>query len=285
MKCAIGIVTYQPDISRLAENLQAALASTMASRVMVYDNHSDNIAAIRELTVTDNRCLLMENEKNQGISHALNALCKKAFDEGYIWVLTLDQDSVIPEGLLEEYSRYTDLEGIGIICPGIIDRNMGREYTRQTSGTEYIHQCITAGNLVSLKAWQKAGGYTEELFIDGVDFDFCMKMGEAGFKILRTNNVCLLQEVGHGRMIPLLFHHQMSILNHPPMRLYYIARNYLYIGRRYHQRWHWTLEVAKRMFIVACFEDNRIEKLRAMFLGIRHYCQNHMGAYKIEKKI
>ena len=47
MKCAIGIVTYQPDISRLAENLQAALASTMASRVMVYDNHSDNIAAIR----------------------------------------------------------------------------------------------------------------------------------------------------------------------------------------------------------------------------------------------
>ena len=29
MKCAIGIVTYQPDISRLAENLQAALASTM----------------------------------------------------------------------------------------------------------------------------------------------------------------------------------------------------------------------------------------------------------------
>ena len=269
MKCSIGIVTYQPDISRLTENLQAALASTMASRVMIYDNHSDNIASIRELMATDNRCLLMESEKNQGIAHALNAICQKAFDEGYSWVLTLDQDSVIPEGLLEEYSRYTDQEGVGIICPGIIDRNMGREYTRQTSGTEYLHQCITAGNLVRLKAWQKTGGYSEELFIDGVDFDFCMKMSEAGFKILRTNNVCLLQEVGHGRKIPLPFHHQMSVLNHPPMRLYYIARNYLYIGRRYHQRWHWTLEVAKRMFIVACFEDNRIEKLRAMFRGIK----------------
>ena len=281
MKYAIGIVTYQPELSRLSDNLRAAFASMMVSRVMIYDNHSDNIAAIRELTASDSRCLLMESNVNQGIAHALNALCQKALDEGYVWILTLDQDSVIPEGLLEEYNHYTDQDDLGIICPGIIDRNMGREYTRQTSGTEYIRQCITAGNLVRLEVWQKIGGYSEELFIDGVDFDFCMKMGEAGFKILRTNNVCLLQEVGHGRKIPLPFHHQMSALNHSPQRLYYIARNYLYIGRRYHQRWHWAIEVAKRMFIVVCFEDNRREKLRAMFLGIRHYHQGKMGKYDL----
>lgn len=269
MKYAIGIVTYQPDISRLTENLRAVLASQLAGRVMVFDNHSDNVVAIRELTATDDRCLLLESDENRGIAHALNVLCQRALDEGYHWMLTLDQDSVIPEGMLEEYSHYTDQDGVGIICPAIIDRNMGREYTRQTSGTEYIRQCITAGNLVRLTAWQQAGGFTEELFIDGVDFDFCMKMGEAGFQILRTHDMCLLQEVGHARKIPLPFHHQMSVLNHPPMRLYYIARNYLYIGRRYHQRWHWMLEVAKRMFIVACFEDNRLAKLRAMFRGIK----------------
>ena len=269
MSFAIGIVTYQPDISRLTENLRAALASKLARRVIIYDNHSDNLAAIRELTSADSRCLLMESDKNQGIAHALNALCQKAQGEDFGWILTLDQDSVIPDGLLEEFSHYTDQEGVGIICPAIIDRNMGREYSRQTSGTEFVRQCITAGNLVSLEAWQKAGGYSEELFIDGVDFDFCMKMGEAGYQILRTHNVCLLQEVGHARRIPLPFHHQMTVLNHPPMRLYFIARNYLYIGRRYHQQWHWTLEVAKRMFIVACFEDNRLEKLRAMLKGIK----------------
>lgn len=269
MSFAIGIVTYQPDISRLTENLRAALASTLARRVMIFDNHSDNLTAIRDLMSADSRCLLMESDENRGIAHALNALCQKAQDEGFGWVLTLDQDSVIPEGLLEEFSHYTDQAGVGIICPAIIDRNMGREYSRHTSGTEFVRQCITAGNLVRLEAWQRVGGFTEELFIDGVDFDFCMKMGEAGFTILRTHNVCLLQEVGHARRIPLPFHHQMSVLNHPPLRLYYIARNYLYIGRRYHQRWHWTIEVAKRMFIVACFEDNRIEKLRAMLRGIR----------------
>ena len=281
MKYAIGIVTYQPELSRLSDNLRAAFASMMVSRVIIYDNHSDNCETIRQLTALDSHCLLMEGDENRGIAYALNALCQKAVDEGCDWILTLDQDSVIPKGLLEEYNHYTDQDDLGIICPGIIDRNMGREYTRQTSGTEYIRQCITAGNLVRLKAWQKTGGFSEKLFIDGVDFDFCMKMGEAGFKILRTNNVCLLQEVGHGRKIPLPFHHQMSVLNHSPQRLYYIARNYLYIGRQYHQRWHWAIEVAKRMFIVACFEDNRREKLRAMFLGIRHYHQGKMGKYDL----
>lgn len=279
MKYAIGIVTYQPELSRLSDNLRAAFASMMVSRVIIYDNHSDNCETIRQLTALDSHCLLMEGDENRGIAYALNALCQKAVDEGCDWILTLDQDSVIPKGLLDEFNHYIDQDDLGIICPGIIDRNMGREYTRQTSGTEYIRQCITAGNMVRLKAWQKIGGYSEELFIDGVDFDFCMKMGEAGFKILRTNNVCLLQEVGHGRKIPLPFHHQMSVLNHSPQRLYYIARNYLYIGRRYHQWWHWAIEVAKRMFIVACFEDNRREKLRAMFLGIRHYHQGKMGKY------
>ena len=283
MKYAIGIVTYQPELSRLSDNLRAAFASMMVNRVIIYDNHSDNCETIRQLTALDSHCLLMEGDENRGIAYALNALCQKAVDEGCDWILTLDQDSVIPKGLLEEFDHYTDQEDLGIICPGIIDRNMGREYTRQTSGTEYITQCITAGNLVRLKAWQKTGGFSEKLFIDGVDFDFCMKMGEAGFKILRTNNVCLLQEVGHGRKIPLPFHHQMSVLNHSPPRLYYIARNYLYIGRQYHQRWHWAIEVAKRMFIVACFEDNRREKLRAMFLGIRHYRQGKMGRYDLSR--
>ena len=283
MSIAIGIVTYQPDLNRLSDNLRAAFASSMVDRVLIYDNHSDNCEAIRHLTTIDSRCRLMEGDENRGIAYALNELCQKVADEGCEWVLTLDQDSVIPKGLLDEYDHYTNQEDLGIICPGIIDRNMGREYTRLTSGTEYVAQCITAGNLVRLKAWQQCGGYSEELFIDGVDFDFCMKMRGAGYKILRTNNVCLLQEVGHGRKIPLPFHHQMSVLNHSPQRLYYIARNYLYIGRRYHQRWHWAIEVFKRMFIVACFEDNRREKLRAMFLGIRHYRQGKMGRFNLSR--
>ena len=47
--------------------------------------------------------------------------------------------------------------------------------------------------------FDKIGGFDEKLFIDGVDFDFCIRMRKAGYGILRSNNVYLLQEVGKGR--------------------------------------------------------------------------------------
>ena len=240
MQYALGIVTYQPDIARLKENLEAAVENLQGGPILVVDNGSERIADIQSQSL------------------------------GCQWIITLDQDSVIQPGMLQEFSRYTHLARVAIICPRIEDRRLGRQHTRLTSGTEYISHAITAGNMVRLEAWQTVGGFTEQLFIDGVDFDFCLKLGEDGWQILRTNNVCLYQEMGHGRKITLPFHHQMSVLNHSPQRLYYIARNYLWIGRRHHQRLHWSLEVAKRLFIVLCFESQKWQKLRAMFTGICH---------------
>lgn len=255
-KYAIGIVTYQPDKQRLTENISAAKAQAEAGDILIADN---------------------DKGENLGMASGLNLLCQQALNLGYEWMVTLDQDSVMQSGTLSEFAHYTDEEDVAIICPRIEDRNMGRQYARSSEGTEYIKHCITAGNLVRLSAWQAVGGFSEELFIDGVDFDFCLKLQEYGYKILRTNNVFLLQEVGHGQAINLPFRKQISILNHSPLRLYYIARNYLYIGYQHHQRLHWALEVAKRMLIVVCFEQDKWQKLRYMFTGICHYHKGIMG--------
>lgn len=277
MSYAIGIVTYHPDKLRLQENILSALSNQQVGHLFIVDNHSSNLSDIQQLVADYPHTVLIENDDNKGISHALNQIAGCAEQHGYEWFVTLDQDSVLPPHSIDEYVSYTQDEDIGIICPSIVDRNMGAEYNPSNKETDYIHQCITAGNLVRLTAWKKAGGFSEELFIDGVDFDFCLKIRHAGYKILRVNRIHLLQEVGHGKKIPLPFHHQMSVLHHSPTRLYYIARNYLYIGKKHHQQWHWTLEVAKRMFIVMCFEHNRWKKLRYMLIGIRHYQKGILG--------
>ena len=277
MSYAIGIVTYQPDKQRLQENILSALTNQEAGHVFIIDNHSSNLSDIQQLVADYPRTVLIENDDNKGIAHALNQIAECAEKQGYEWFVTLDQDSVMPKRSMDEYVPYTQDDDIGIICPSVVDRNMGAEYNPSHQETDVIHQCITAGNLVRLEAWKKAGGFSEELFIDGVDFDFCLKIEKAGYKILRVNRIKLLQEVGHGKKIPLPFHHQMSVLHHSPTRLYYIARNYLYIGKKHHQRWHWTVEVAKRMFIVLCFEKNRWKKLRYMLIGIRHSMKGILG--------
>ena len=259
-KFAIGIVTYRPDAQRLKENIDAASSQPETGEILIADN---------------------DKGENVGMACGLNQLCRRAIELGYEWIVTLDQDSVMQPGMLSDFSHYIDRNDVGIICPRIEDRNMGRQYARSDKGIDYIEQCITAGNLVRLKAWEDVGGFSEELFIDGVNFDFCIRIRQNGYKILRTNNVFLLQEVGHGRAIHLPFGKQISIGNHPPLRLYYISRNFLYIGKRHHQFMHWAIEVFKRMLIVLFFETNRREKIRFMLTGIRHYKAGIMGKSKI----
>lgn len=276
-KYIIGIVTYQPDEQRLSENLATALSNSQASMIVIADNHSDNISAIHHIIDGNPRIMLLEHPRNMGIAFALNSICRYALDNGYEWLLTLDQDSVLQPHILDEYDRYTAQADIAIVCPRIEDRNMGRQYAHSDHGTEYVDLCITSGNLVRLQAWQHVGGFLEPLFIDGVDFEFCLRLLSHGYRILRTNNVALTQEIGTGHTITLPFHHQISILNHSPLRLYYMTRNYLYIGKSYHQQLHWTAEVAKRMLIVLLFEHDKLRKLRHMFTGINHYRKGILG--------
>lgn len=276
MRYAAGIVTFNPEMQRLQENLIALIQSNQVERVFVVDNASKNVAEIEKLTSGKSKVCLTRLTENIGIAHALNAICKQAQTEGFDWVLTLDQDSVMSRDCMSELVKHTDKQEVGIVCPRIEDRNMGCQYATSETGWEYIDSCITSGNLVRIKAWEQIGEFAEELFIDGVDFDFCIRMRQGGFQILRANNVCLIQEVGHGRNKH-LFGRTLSIMNHSPFRLYYIIRNYLYLGKVHHQRLHWTQEVLKRLFIVMAYEHNRSQKARYIWHGFLDYARGKMG--------
>ena len=277
MKYAIGIVTYEPNVQRLRENLSSMLTNKSAGCIIIVDNHSSCQDILPQVTDEKIRYVIIRNSDNMGIAHALNQICEEAVKLDFEWVVTLDQDSVMQPGMLDNLTHYTQQTDIGIICPRIEDRNLGRLHAKNIQGTEYINYCITSGNLVRLEAWKKVGGFSEELFLDGVDFDFCIKLHNNSFRILRVNDVYLTHEVGHGRRISLPFHHQISILNHSPLRLYYITRNYLYIGKKYHRRWYWTWEVLKRILIVICYESNKRQKLQYIITGIQHFRKDRIG--------
>lgn len=277
-KIAAVIITYCPDLQRLNDNIKNVLSNHNLQKLYVVDNASSNVRELQTMLKDIARVQLLECKSNIGIAAALNLGCKYAQADGNTWVLTLDQDSVLEPNILEEFCHYVTQDELGIVCPRIEDRNMGRQYAKSDHGTELINKCITSGNLVRLAAWNATGGYSEELFIDGVDFDFCIKIKKAGYQILRTNNVYLLQEVGHGHNLR-LFGRTLSVMNHSPLRLYYIVRNYLYLGKKHRQMAHWSTEVAKRLFIVLCFERNRREKLAMMLRGVRDFWRGRMGKY------
>lgn len=99
-KIAAGIVTYDPELDRLKDNILSIV--NQVDMVIINDNHSINISDIRALCRDYEKVKLLENKKNVGVAMALNNICREAIKEKYDWILTLDQDSICPSDLISQ---------------------------------------------------------------------------------------------------------------------------------------------------------------------------------------
>ena len=272
MKVLAGIVVYRPDMKRLEENIHAVRGQV--DRVVLFDN-----GGLDRSLVPAGVEVLGQGE-NLGIAAALNAICTRAEQEGYAWALTLDQDSVCPEGLIEAYGPYADDPGTGMLCPAVLDRGYGSlAYDRGQNDCDEVDACITSASLIRIRAWRDAGGFLEDLFIDMVDFDICWSLREHGWRIVRVNGKTLLQEIGHSLRVSLLGKEEV-VFNHNPLRCYYMIRNTLAVGvrhRRFRQCLRWVL---KRILLINLFEKDRCAKNRMMLRGWIDFRNKVSGAYK-----
>ena len=264
---AAGIVLYNPDEIRLAENI--ASVKHQFDNIILYNNGptlSDSISEICQ------GCIIIGNKGNVGIAAALNAICDYA-DTNFSadWILTLDQDSICPSNLSKEYGKFLDLPNVAMLCPEINDRNFGIMAYDAAGREEFeeVESCITSASLLKISIWREIGGFWEDLFIDMVDFDICWSIHERGYKIYRINSVSLTHEIGHGRLVR--FRGQDAVAyNHAPIRDYYIARNNILVGKKHgklNQCFRWGL---KRFLIIMRFEGNRPAKMWHMLKGLIH---------------
>lgn len=276
MKIIASIVTYNPNIQRFLQNIEAILPQV--NEIIIIDNASINLMDIHLLIEKYESVSIIENRINKGIATALNQAAQYALSKGYGWLITLDQDSVAPGNLVSTYSKFLNCEDIGIVSCKIIDRNFG-ELNREKSkkeGFEDVRVCITSASMMNLKTWKAVGGFNEEMFIDSVDFDICLSMREHGYRIVKTYDTALLHEVGHSE-IRKLFGNEYQIYHHSPLRYYYMIRNGIYLGKRHHFTFKATLRAIRLFILVSLFEENKIEKIKKMLLGFYHASINRYG--------
>ena len=269
MKIVAGIILYNPDIDRLMDNISAIYQQVES--IIIIDNNSINIIEFEEKLTRNNKIKLVKNTSNQGVAKALNQLAIAAIGFNYEWLITLDQDSVVPENLVEIYSRYIGIAKVGLICCKIIDRNFGELSSQQEkrNGWEFVDLCITSASMINLSVWQSVGGFCEEMFIDSVDFDICYLIKENGYKILRTNETALLHEVGKSQKKEFCGREEL-VFNHSPLRCYYIIRNSLLLGKRHNRRLFFMWVALKRICLVLIYEDDKCNKMNMMLKGFYH---------------
>lgn len=287
--CAI-VVSYNPDQS-LLENIIAL--SSQVSEVLVIDNNSaigcmETLLAIEKMA----SCKVVYNNDNMGIAAALNIGIRHAAANGYDWVATFDQDSLVPADFINNlFDTLADCpfqKDVAIVAPRYRDRVTGvlASYGGQCNaeGSVEVDSIITSGNLVRISAVKAVGGFDDELFIDAVDHDFCLRLRKGGFRILISCNTELFHSIG-AMELHQLFGRQYKVSNHSQLRRYYNARNRLTIYKRYlstFPEWvrrdflNWLREIAG----IVLFEKNAVSKLAAMGKGVFHGLLGRLGKIK-----
>lgn len=240
---AAGIVVYNPDdLQRFKNSIDSILRQF--SKVYLFDNSTKEIGFI---PYKENIVYLTEH-RNLGVAYALNQMMEQADKDGFKWLVTMDQDSILPEHMINVYRAHISDPSIGIICPQIIDRRRAYMTVKTTPAEEYVEKCITSGSCTSIDVWKKVGRFDDWLFIDLVDNEFSKRVIVSGYKILKINSLVMDQEFG--KIIPkskqeqkfwiglskILHNKNMAKFSYKkyvsPMRVYYTNRNVIYVNRK-----------------------------------------------------
>jgi rhamnosyltransferase len=277
------LVTFNPNIPKLKESLSRII--NQVSKVIIVDNGSNNISSIEGLSVQLD-IKLLDLKKNYGIAGAQNRGFEFFFKNNFKWVLTLDQDTMIPLDTVKKMQaskKFSDAStailAMKYYDPDWKSAQIKRVTEKQRENETQKWRIISSGNLVRTDVWNLVDGFDEWLFIDQVDFDFNAKVILAGYKIWQVNNLIMEHEIGKSIKKPvltmmLLFKPNEFILDHSPMREYYIARNTIVYSKRYSN--HADLEKFKTNLFheiimtrkILLYQKPRIKKIQASWRGI-----------------
>lgn len=283
--CAV-VVTFHPDREF---GTRLARVQPQVGKVVVVDNGSnpEALAMLRALAQAG-ACTLVENGDNLGIATALNIGVRWAEERKFGWVLLLDQDSQIAPEFISwvsaAYLEHDTRERIGLIGSNYFLPTTGRSAIPVVPGQAKLLPTvvtITSGSLLRMSTFLRAGPMRDDLFIDSVDSEYCLRLRALGYEVVNASKPLMTHAIGPGRGRKILGK-MRNITNHSALRRYYIMRNRLLLARSYlASEPRWILQelamVPVELAALSLFERERTTKARAALLGLLHGLENRSG--------
>ena len=282
------VAAFRPG-AELRTGVEAVLGQ-VASVVVVVDEHpvgEDTRVVLEACRAASAE--VVEHPANLGIGAALNTgvtrlreLLPELTD-----VLTLDQDSAVPEGYVPAllaagaHARAAGVR-VGMVAPdsvGSIVRLPGRR--RQPDRVRLGGEPIQSGLLVPAAVLERTAGFDETLFIDGVDTDFYLRARDLGLACVVAPGTRLEHRLGQA--IALGEGRELPLLVASTFRYHYQWRNLVALLRR-HARRHpaWAVRAVVRavrhLAIVTVLAPGRLARLREAYAGLRAGLRGETGA-------
>lgn len=264
-KIGAVIVLYNPDIEGLNQSI-AKLLPQLDSIILI-DNSS-----------VDNSSLFLGREKivykplldNVGIAKAQNIGTGLLAAEDFDFVLFSDQDSLVSDDVVEKLcNAYVTLVKNGYLVGAIgtkaINKSSGIPYPPKSKtinsfslvsdkgDSVKLTECYSirsSVSLISIETINNVGGFDENLFIDGVDHEWCWRAWHFnGLRSFVVENALLYHQLGEGdRTIA-----GKEIAISSSKRLYYQYRNYLWLCRRKYVPRYWKKKNGVKYMVKALY--------------------------------
>ena len=217
---------------------------------------------------------------NEGIATALNWAARAAIRDGFDILLTMDDDTCTPYDMVPRmilfWNQYPS--PIGILS-GVHHDKPATEPYRQLLYT------LTSGNLLNLSAYSKIGGFRDDFFIDHVDHEYCFRLNDAGYQVVELPEIHLKHKLGYSRQIKVgpIFLRRYG--TNSPTRLYYYARNGLYLSRAYFYKypdfaWMFVKEMTRRWIKTLFLDKEKIKRVKELFNGTVDGWYGRLGKHR-----
>ena len=267
-----------------------AVRGQVAAVVVVVDEHpvSDATREVVERCRTAGADVI-EHPANRGIGAALNTGVARLHEQrgDLSDVLTLDQDSAVPEGYVATLvaagaAARTAGVAVGMVAPDSVGSMV--RLPRLRSGPDGVRlggEPIQSGLLVPVEVLQQTDGFDEALFIDGVDTDFYLRVRDLGRQCVVAPGTRLDHRLGQA--ITVGEDRELPLLVASTFRYHYQWRNLVVLLRR-HGRRHpvWAVlaivRAARHLAIVTLLAPGRRARLREASGGLRAGLRGEVGA-------
>ena len=291
MKIAASVVFYNPTVE-VKQNI-STYANSVDLLIVVDNSPTPNQELLKGLQAHyKEKMVLICNQANLGIATALNQACDEAIKQECEWIVTMDQDSAFVN-----FTHYKNCllalknsQNIALLAANTTRDAKSHLPQNPTCDFEEKTVVITSANILNLQHFNAIGRFDDALFIDLVDYDYCAKARVAKLQILFFKDA--LVEHNHGEVFKrknFLTRKIKEKREHNPQRAYYIARNYLYMAKKYHALFPQEFGIFKIFNIVfihdvtkiLLYEANKWQKIRAKGIALLHFLQGRVGKYNL----
>ncbi len=279
MKIAACVILYNPGES-VIDNIQSYIEHV--GKLYLIDNSESASLDFQKTYNSLPKTMIVQDGFNEGIAKRLNQACQLALQDGFGYLLTMDQDSFFDESIVKKYfsciQLYLSKEKVAMF--GV---NYEQKIFNADCNFSKVKVLITSGSVINLSNYKNIGGFDENLFIDFVDTDYCFKSILKGYELVQFSSIYMHHEIGTTTQHRSLKNMKLSTRSiHSSIRLYYMTRNFLYLQNKYKEQFKQEFSVHKKDLLnriknKLLYKSNRLQTLKMLIKAYIDYKKYKMG--------